>query len=336
MTEEKECTCACNDKSTLHKFLYGLGVKESICRISSKTSSKVVNYECVNCREETSDKISHITKNKGECSNCIKEAIKEDDESKHKIIEQEIYKLLKNTSYTKAEILTTIKEKFNDVSGNILENIYTKIPIETGLDRPIDFSKLLHQDNPKQCAECAKPLPKMKEGFIRIWRGQELCDSCWCDHDDERKKLWEEINDIKCIRTLDNVCASVCEICNVVREKKGVRFNYDHYNMFEKNKSISSMVMEGCSITDIKLELEKCQYICLSCHHIITEIENTLPFTQVKKNLTRTYNNKTITKEEYESECAKWDKIYEQKMKDVYTKMREYMKQKNLEVSIET
>jgi hypothetical protein len=335
-----ECTCDCNDKSNLHKYLYNLGVNENICRISSKNSNRVVSYICINCYAKIDDKISHITKNEGVCSNCIKDKKLKVDEFIHKNIEQEIYKLLKNTFYSKTEILTIIKEKFNDVSYNNLENIYTKIPIEIWLNRPIDFSKLLHQDNPKQCAECAKHLTKMKEGFTRIWRGQELCDSCWCNHDDEREQLWEEINDIMCLRSLnsecDNLRVSVCEICNVVREKKGVRFNFDHYNMFEKNKSISSMVIEGYSITDIKLELEKCQYICLSCHHIITEIENTLPFTQVKKNLTRNYNNKIITKKEYESECVKWNIIYEQKMKDVYIKMREYMKQKNLEVSIET
>lgn len=76
--------------------------------------------------------------------------------------------------------------------------------------------------------------------------------------------------------------------------------------MFDKSEPILSMVMRGANIEDIYSEMDKCQYICLSCHHIITEIENQLPFTKVKRNLTS------------EEEKEKWQALYAEKMNQVY------------------
>ena len=93
--------------------------------------------------------------------------------------------------------------------------------------------------------------------------------------------------------------------------------------MFDKGNSICSMVNEGNIIDDIYIELDKCQILCLSCHHIVTDIENNLVFTRIKQNLTRKLNNFEITEEEYNQKKIEIGLIYVNKMRQ--TKNRQLL-----------
>ena len=92
--------------------------------------------------------------------------------------------------------------------------------------------------------------------------------------------------------------------------------------MFDKSDSICCMVDKGCSIADIFLEIDKCQILCLPCHHTVTEIENRLCFTRIKTSLTKKFNNEEISEKEYINEKKKYQDIYENKMKNIYEKLR--------------
>ncbi len=75
-------------------------------------------------------------------------------------------------------------------------------------------------------------------------------------------------------------------------------------------------------VNDIYKQIDKCQFICLPCHHMLTDVESKFCFTRVKQNLTRKLNNDDMSQEEYLLETVKWDKIYKEKMCDVYLCVR--------------
>ena len=91
--------------------------------------------------------------------------------------------------------------------------------------------------------------------------------------------------------------------------------------MFDKNDSICCMVDRGDDMKDIFSEIDKCQILCLACHHIVTSIEQKSGFTRIKSSLTRKYNNEEITEEQYSGEKKKYQGIYEFKMKSIYEEL---------------
>ena len=91
-------------------------------------------------------------------------------------------------------------------------------------------------------------------------------------------------------------------------------------NVIEELCNIFTMVNEGRDITEIYEELDKCQSLCLQCHHIVTDIENKLGFTLVKINLSRKLTTETITIEDYNAEVELYKKIYSKKMNTIYRK----------------
>ena len=85
------------------------------------------------------------------------------------------------------------------------------------------------------------------------------------------------------------------------------------------------MVQEGNIIDDIYIELDKCQVLCLSCHHIVTDIESKLGFSRIKQNLTRKLNNDEITDEEYNQQKKEVGEIYIKKMYEIYDNLKLYI-----------
>jgi len=82
------------------------------------------------------------------------------------------------------------------------------------------------------------------------------------------------------------------------------------------------MVNECVNIEEIYSEIDKCQILCLSCHHIVTDIEHKLGFTRIKQTLTRKLNQSEITEEEYNKQTQYYQNIYEEKMKFVYKELK--------------
>tara|TARA_Y100000817_G_C16704390_1_gene476374 strand:- start:508 stop:780 length:273 start_codon:yes stop_codon:yes gene_type:complete len=83
------------------------------------------------------------------------------------------------------------------------------------------------------------------------------------------------------------------------------------------------MVDRGDDMKDIFSELDKCQILCLPCHHIVTSIEQKIGFTRIKTSLTRKYNNGDISEEKYNEEKKRYQVVYESKMKSIYEELKE-------------
>ena len=146
------------------------------------------------------------------------------------------------------------------------------------------------------------------------WKDTIVCDTCWCTYKEERDALWLKIKSYKDI---------TCQICAKPQTSEE-RYHYDHVNMFTKSNSICTMVNEGIPIEEIYNEIDKCQILCLSCHHIVTNIENKLGFTRIKQLLTRKINQ--LSEEEYEAQRNHYQTIYEEKMKSIYQNVSTFKK----------
>jgi len=202
-----------------------------------------------------------------------------------------------------------------EITPNMCKTLYHDIPIVEWLDRDMYIPDYIDHLNAltKPCNECQKPLLGVHVNTHRIWRGQEMCDTCWFTYAEERDATWTLVKQYR---------PMICVICNAIQKNIGERFHYDHVNMFDKKDSICTMVNEGIPIEDIYAEIDKCQILCLSCHHIVTDIENKLGFTRIKQHLTRSLNQGDLTEEEYATQSNQYQSMYEKKMKDIYDSLK--------------
>ena len=164
-----------------------------------------------------------------------------------------------------------------------------------------------------KCYECNKLLYNIQINTNRTWRGNDICDCCWCKYADIRQTMWDRIEIYKSIQ---------CSICLSIKSHNNERYHYDHINMFNKDKSVCSMVNEGVNIEYIYKEIDKCQILCLTCHHIVTYIEHKLGFTRIKMILTKHVNQNEITHEEYTIQSQIYQKLYEEKMNFIYAQLK--------------
>jgi hypothetical protein len=217
--------------------------------------------------------------------------------------------LFRNDNYS-VKYLSILYNKpqcyINDVIRGVskMELIENKKFIKQDLD-------LMIADNIKLCDLCRKNTYHVRNN--RIWNDKNVCDECWCSYEDDREDMWNVIT---------SLFSQECNICSNKREHMKIRFHYDHINMFNKCGSICSMVNNGCDIISIKDELKKCQNLCISCHNIISDIENKLGFTSYKISLVKRLNNGEINNHEYNKEFEDMYNIYELKMKNIYKLMK--------------
>ena len=216
------------------------------------------------------------------------------------------------------EHLDFISKELN-ISLNMCKTLYKQIPPIELCNVNIDFNNYFNDIKKKiiNCNYCGINLYNIHQNTNHIWKNMIICDSCWGDCKEERDLLWLNIKNYKQI---------ICAICSKIQTDKFMRFNYDHINMFDKSNSICTMVNEGYSIDTIFEELDKCQVLCLTCHHIITDIENKLVFTRTKNILTRKFNNNEISEHEYNLQKMELSLIYKNVMFDIYNKLILYYK----------
>jgi len=203
-----------------------------------------------------------------------------------------------------------------DITPNLCKSLYSEIPLHELLNRQMNINIYLTKINQlsKKCNECKKKILCIQTNTHRIWKGHDICDTCWSKYEDSRKLIWEKIKAYKTIQ---------CEICSSIQTHiNSERYHYDHLNMFNKGNSICSMINECINIGEIYSEIDKCQILCLSCHHIVTDIEHKLGFTRIKQTLTRKLNQSEITEEEYNKQTQYYQNIYEEKMKFIYKELK--------------
>jgi hypothetical protein len=213
------------------------------------------------------------------------------------------------------ELLEELSSSLN-ISMNLCKKLYSDIPAQELLERKMDIQSYITNMNKTECYECNIPLYDIQKKTNKTWKGETVCDGCWCNHSEERDEIWDEIKTYRSMR---------CCICTKRQNNKGERFHYDHLNMFEKGDSICCMVNNGDKICDICQEIDKCQVVCLSCHHLITDIERKFGFTRIKTSLTKKMNNEELTQEEYKDNVDYYQNIYKEKMEPIYNKLKLYM-----------
>ena len=205
------------------------------------------------------------------------------------------------------------------ISVDIVEEIYNSLWCVKIMKKNFNIDEYFESISTQvqECSECKTTIYDLYKNTSRIWKNEVICYSCWSLHNEERNVLWEKIKEYK---------PPICVICSKIQNLDCDSFHYDHLNMFDKNNSICEMVSEGQNILDIYRELDKCQSMCLQCHHIITHIERELEFTTVKNNLTRKLTKNKITELEYDSENDVYKIIYSKKMNKIYEELRKYNK----------
>ena len=203
------------------------------------------------------------------------------------------------------------------ISLSQCKEIYGEIPWLDLLQRPKSISSIVEQLTFTTCEQCNQNKCTIQPDSLRTWKDKKLCDKCFSKTSLEREEMWNLISNYKPIQ---------CLFCNIKKENKNERFHYDHINMFDKEESICTMIMEGIPIEQIYKEIDKCQILCVSCHAIVTHIERALGFTQQKRALSRKLIQNEITKEEHEIQLHEYQKTYNEIMLPIY----ETIKQKHL------
>ena len=276
---------------------YKRNVMAELCKLIQPDKKRKVCKDCgIPGHNNKSQLVCHIKK-------------KEDNE-KREMIKKYVLNIDPLTDYDNEGMFELLAKKL-DISLHSCKKLYAGIPPETWINRKMNISEYV-QNVYKCCCKCCGDVI-LEFSKNKIWKGNILCDYCWDSHRGERELMWVEIKEYKPI---------VCYICNKKQRTKGERFHYDHLNMFDKSDSVCSMVDRGDSIKDIFLEIDKCQILCVPCHHIVTSIEQKIGFTRIKTNLTRKFNNEEISEEIYLSEKKKYEKLYEEKMKSIYEQLK--------------
>lgn len=204
-----------------------------------------------------------------------------------------------------------------EISPNKCKTLYEEIPPIEWFNRVSNIKLYIEslRASSLNCHDCNKVINNINTNTHRPWKGNTICDSCWSEYKNERDLLWEKICETK---------IEQCNICSKTKMKEGERYHYDHINMFDKANSICSMVNEGNTIDEINIELDKCQILCLSCHHMISDIERKLGYTRIKQMLTRKLNNLQITEEEYTQQKIEIGEKYVKKMSEIYDELKLY------------
>ena len=260
------------------------------------------NY-CKDCGEH-----GHKNKISNEC--IIK--IKHNNELRNNI-KQFIIRLDVTSEHSEDEILEIMSKEFNTTKNNC-KTLYSEIPPEELLDRKIDISTYLENLEYDNCYECNKKMINLRKDSNRVWKRNKLCDKCWCNHESDMDKLWTQISEYK---------KMTCNICDTNRTRgHNERFHYDHLNMFDKGESICNLVNKGYPIKEIYKEIDKCQILCISCHHIVTDIEKKLPFSRIKSSMTKKLNSNEITQKEYDEKVNYYIPIYKDKMLNIYETLK--------------
>jgi hypothetical protein len=125
-------------------------------------------------------------------------------------------------------------------------------------------------------------------------------------------KLKEE-NIIQVLDYLEKKGMICCNFCNARCGKDYSGFHFDHLNMFNKSNTIWALVCSTNNINLIYTEIDKCQLLCISCHKLVTKLEQAYGFTRMKIKYTKGGSKRTQSELEEE---------YNKVMLPIYEKIR--------------
>jgi hypothetical protein len=152
---------------------------------------------------------------------------------------------------------------------------------------------------------------------LHEWQEKEYCDECYDTlFGEEIQTRWNHAHKYSVER--NKVSCNLCSKQAIINNNIVSRFHYDHINMFDKSFSICELIKNGSSLTDIYNEIDKCQLLCISCHKLVTKIENQCGFVRYKKQILKEYNetNDIDTKEAKQKE---YSNVYNNFMSNIYS-----------------
>ena len=199
-----------------------------------------------------------------------------------------------------------------EISTNLCKTLYSEINPENLLERPINLEKYFTTLTKENCSNCSTSIYTAMESSIKTWQSQKICDKCWCNLKPVRDYIWYQIANYK---------PMICRICGKKQTNREERFHYDHINMFNKSDNVCSMVNNGEAIDAIYKEIDKCQILCYHCHTIITDLEQKIGFTRIKRLLTQKTNQNAISTEEKKEKTEQYETMYEKKVQTLYGKI---------------
>ena len=107
-----------------------------------------------------------------------------------------------------------------------------------------------------------------------------------------------------------------CSFCGIKSGKK----HFDHKNMFDKRECVGQMIEKGYNIEEIKVEIDKCQLLCVPCHKKVTAYENKCGFIAKKrllnKNIRAGVDVRPIMIQLFDEYRDKMEPFYEQMRSD--------------------
>jgi len=194
--------------------------------------------------------------------------------------------------------------------------LYREIPRIEWTKRPFDLRKHMESFPVTSCQECEKQVYMVQWNTVHTWKENKLCDTCYSKHAEDREQMWKQIDHYRKIE---------CAICLSIKKYKEERYHFDHINMFDKEIGIYSMVSDGSSMEDIHKEIDKCQVLCISCHHMVTSIERKTGFMDLKRDYTAAYLKQTENEELNRVLKENYHKV----MTPIYVEMRQILQEKN-------
>ena len=204
----------------------------------------------------------------------------------------------------------SIKTMYNDIisAKDHLDCCLLNLDIE-------DIQKLI-ESNKHTCVSCKVSMYSNP----CIWQGIKYCDECYFkQYSEEAKQLWEQVREYS-VQIKKNYC-NICNKTATFDNTMANRFHYDHINMFDKSDSICKMVREGSNIEDIYVEIDKCQLLCVSCHSVVTKVEQMCGFTRIKRQMTKEFNE-TDDEEKRNILINEYSNLYESFMIQAYNYIR--------------
>jgi hypothetical protein len=314
------------DKESLLKQCKELGIKgvsklnkaellEKIKEVKQETQPKPLpNYLLELHQQIPKDIVRRVCKQCGELNHGISSTLCKVNILKKDLLKQKVkqFFLLQDGSDDSLHFESACNQL--GISMNQCKEMYSEIPWLDLLQRPNRISSIVEQLTFTRCEQCNQPKCAIQPDSLRTWKDKKICDKCFAQTMLEREEMWKLISNYKLIQ---------CSFCNIKKESKEDRFQYDHINMFDKEESVCTMVMDGFPIEQIYQEIDKCQILCDSCHAIVTHIERALGFTQEKRSLTRKLNLNEITKEEHEIQLHEYQKVYNEIMLPIYETIKQ-------------
>ena len=261
--------------------------------MSRKTST------CTACLQEGHTKVSK------DCPKYIPFWNKENEKELMELVDSYSEVIWEEVSEKMGASLTNCKNKYAEICPIELKVQNQGNKITQGM-----FDEFI-ESHKKTCELCGKT----QFNYLNTWQGVKKCEDCYNAHYYERKQMWRQVN----AYCTDNGLTK-CNLCNKERTIKCV-FHFDHLNMFNKKNEIGTMIRQGETIELIIEEIKKCQYICISCHTIVTSFEQKVGFTALKSALTR----QQLSEEELEIKTKEYTIIYQSYMDKIYDFIRKTM-----------